>query len=71
MSKRPGPDLKDGVFSCIEKSHVIFFSESQGRIDILRVIHRLMDFWAAIGVKGVIMNPTQSRATYNLGATNK
>ncbi len=40
---RPRPDLKEGVFSCIEKSHVIFFSEHEGRIDILRILHGPMD----------------------------
>ena len=40
---RPRPDLKDGIFSCVEKSHVIFFSEHQGRIDVLRVLHQRMD----------------------------
>ena len=40
---RPRPDLEEGGFSCIEKSHVIFFSEDDGRIDILRVLHGRMD----------------------------
>jgi toxin ParE1/3/4 len=40
---RPRPDLKEGVFSCSEKSHVIFFSEDEGHIDILRVLHGRMD----------------------------
>ncbi|MCW8873597.1 type II toxin-antitoxin system RelE/ParE family toxin [Pseudomonadota bacterium] len=39
----PGPDIKPGVFSCIEKSHVIFFSEGQGHINILRILHGRMD----------------------------
>ncbi len=40
---RPRPNLKEGVYSCIEKGYVIFFSENQGRIDILRVLHGRMD----------------------------
>lgn len=41
--RRSRADLKEGVRSCIEKSHVIFFSEHQRRIDILRVLHQRMD----------------------------
>jgi len=40
---RSRPDLKEGVFSCMEKSHVIFFSEDEGCIDILRILHGRMD----------------------------
>ena len=40
---RPRTDLTEGIFSCIEKSQVIFFSENQGRIDIFRVLHGRMD----------------------------
>jgi len=36
---RPRPDINRGIFSCIEKSHVIFFSEDQGHINILRDLH--------------------------------
>ena len=40
---RPRGDIKKGVFSCVEKSHVIFFSEGPEGIDILRVLHGRMD----------------------------
>ncbi len=40
---RSRPDLKTGVFSFGEKSNVIFFRESQGDIDILRILHGQMD----------------------------
>ena len=36
-------DIKRGVLSCIYKSHVIYFNEGQGSIDILRVLHGRMD----------------------------
>ena len=40
---RPRPDIKPGVFSCVEKRHVIFFSAGQGHIDILRILHERID----------------------------
>ena len=40
---RPRPDIKPGVFSYPHKGHVIFFSESDGYINILRILHRRMD----------------------------
>jgi toxin ParE1/3/4 len=43
---RPRPDLKQGIFCCTEKSHVIFFVENQGSVDILRVLHQQMDLGA-------------------------
>jgi toxin ParE1/3/4 len=40
---RPRPNIKPGVFSCVEKSHVVFFSPGQGHVDILRFLHGRMD----------------------------
>jgi toxin ParE1/3/4 len=37
------PELGDGVCSYPEKSHVIFFRESEGNLQILRVLHGSMD----------------------------
>jgi len=37
------PDIQDGLYSYTEKSHVIYFSECSGNIDILRVLHGRMD----------------------------
>jgi len=36
-------DLQKGIFSYVEKSHVILFSENQDYIDILRILHGRMD----------------------------
>jgi toxin ParE1/3/4 len=40
---RPRPELGDGLFSCAESRHVVFFMEIQGVVNILRVLHKLMD----------------------------
>jgi toxin ParE1/3/4 len=40
---RSRPDIRPGVYSCPYKSHVIFFSQSDGCINILRILHRRMD----------------------------
>ena len=40
---RPRPDIQAGVFSCVEKSHDIFFSETPEGVNILRVLHGRMD----------------------------
>lgn len=37
------PEIQDGVYFYTEKSHVIYFSEYSGNIDILRVLHGCMD----------------------------
>ena len=37
------PEIQDGVYSYTEKSHVIYFSERSGNIDILRLLHCSMD----------------------------
>jgi toxin ParE1/3/4 len=39
----PRPDIKPGVFSCVERSHVIFFSAGQEHINILWILHGQMD----------------------------
>jgi len=40
---RPRPEIKEGVFSCTEKSHVIFFSADEEYINILRILHGRLD----------------------------
>jgi toxin ParE1/3/4 len=37
------PELREGVYSCHEQSHVIVFREYEEGIEILRVLHERMD----------------------------
>ena len=40
---KPRPDIRPGIYTCTEQSHVIVFRKRNGDIEILRVLHGRMD----------------------------
>ena len=36
--------IRQGYLKYVVGSHVIFYRESEGRLDIMRLLHRMMDF---------------------------